>query len=182
MQGKTTPTPTPQAGDVVIIDTDDYYAAKRGDRGVIDAGLYGDERIGFVLKASVFRDERKVSASGGPCPCIEADSLTYAGRTTQRFWNWAGRLPGRDQGVEYEMEVNAWKWSGERVPIASGDTSGLRSWLRSSDGCDVLDDAVLGCLDHEVVYELLVDYGFTPNRDSYRLFSRELDAALAEGS
>jgi hypothetical protein len=108
------PDAPPKAGDVVIVDTDAYYAAKRGDRGVIDATLYGD-KLGFVLGASAYRSKETghVSCSGGPCPPVDPAELKFAGRETQRFWSWGPNGPGAGNGVEYEVLVNAWEWGGE---------------------------------------------------------------------
>jgi hypothetical protein len=54
-----------------------------------------------------------VSCSGGPCPCIPVEDLTYVGRTTQRFWRWHD-IPRAGGGEDFELEVNLWSWKGER--------------------------------------------------------------------
>lgn len=52
----------------------------------------------------------------------------------------------------------------------------LRRWLRSSDAYDVLDDAVMGCLNRDLVDELCEDFGVS--RSDFR---EALNDALGEG-
>lgn len=59
---------------------------------------------------------------------------------------------------------------------ATAGAYGLRHWLRTSDGGELLDAAVLGYLERATVEELAADYGI-----SYREAAREISAALEEG-
>jgi hypothetical protein len=59
--------------------------------------------------------------------------------------------------------------------ISTGPEAVAR-WLRTSDAYDVLDDAVMGCLETSVVLEICEDFVVTPAQ-----FRAALDKALREG-
>lgn len=104
----------PGNGDVVVVGPNgSYYAAKPGDRAVITLNMYGPGTMSACFGASCFRpaDGSYVSCSGGPLPEVKMEDLTYAGKTQQRFWKWGPYGPGRDQGVDYMLEVDMWEWT-----------------------------------------------------------------------
>lgn len=102
----------PQGGDVVRLDTDDWWGADKGDLAVIDSGKwYGDGFLMLVFRASAFRKDDYVSCSGGPCPSVKPDELTFVGTTEREFWNWGGNIPGAGKGVPFKQTVNLWSWT-----------------------------------------------------------------------
>jgi len=64
------------------------------------------------------------------------------------------------------------------------DWQALREWMynpRSDSFRDsILDDAVMGCLEENVVQEVLGDYGIIYTSYSKKEFSKILDRALTE--
>jgi hypothetical protein len=75
--------------------------------------------------------------------------------------------------VNGTTEAAAWK--------DSPQWRAVRSYLESPDAYDVLDDAVLGCLQLAVVDEVLSDYFDAPSRVEFKRFGVLLDEVLAEG-
>lgn len=113
--------PKPKPGDVVIVTTDNYYAAKAGDRAVIDRPHYGPGKVCAGLNAHAFwgpkcgpptdRNPGRVSVSGGPFPAIDPARLVYAGKVEHTYWCWSGSAR-KDGGVDYRKVVDAWLWDG----------------------------------------------------------------------
>lgn len=59
----------------------------------------------------------------------------------------------------------------------STGTRELAAWLRSSEGADILDDAVLGMLTTGEALEIAQEFGV-----SARDLRRAIDSALADGA
>lgn len=111
-------TDVPRPGDVVVAETATSLI-KAGQRGVIDGGNhYGDDLLMVVFAPSAHRRRPTaddphpdyVSVSGGPCPPIRPDELTFVGTTEQRFWCWKD-LPRAGGGIDYTDTVNLWSWT-----------------------------------------------------------------------
>lgn len=134
----------PESGDVVVVaEGGDYYAAKPGDRAVVQLGLYGPGTIGICFRASAFRpdDGAYVSCSGGPLPEVKIEDLKYAGKTQQRFWKWNQYGAGAGNGVDYTLEVDMWEWMPpNRMGSTSSKTAYLSSdWIAQNDHLTMLN-------------------------------------------
>lgn len=56
----------------------------------------------------------------------------------------------------------------------------LAEWLRTPHAHDVLDDAVLGCLEDNYVMELFEDYDVEWTTENKRKFFAEIDIVLTQ--
>lgn len=102
----------PEPGDVIL--------TPGGVRYVIDGSHFGidfgDGRGPKVLAVTnlhggrAYRDEDKVSASGGPCPLIPLSELTHIGETEQKFWRFKNGIRRAGNSEEYIMMVQCFRW------------------------------------------------------------------------
>lgn len=112
----------PRAGDTItyrgggrydyLLKGDTYNPDKTERCGILDHS-YGHDSFGITFSASAFRTDNSISCSGGPVPCIQAESLTFLGFKVTRFWRWHEGFQGGGQGGDYTINVPHWLWSGE---------------------------------------------------------------------
>lgn len=111
----------PKPGDVVIIPAShslrgrDAFAVLNGPTG------YGNGRYGTCVDASAFLGPASeyapldapelLSLSGGPCPFVRLDELTFTGTVRdQSFWRWTDTARAHS-AVHYILTVPVWRWT-----------------------------------------------------------------------
>lgn len=108
--------PHPKPGDVIELAS--------GNRAVIDSAHFRDDFgegpvVLAVCAYSVFRGDGSsqhnpagmVSASGGPCPFVRINALSFVGETNLTCWKWKDR-PRAGGRETYTVTVNKWKETG----------------------------------------------------------------------
>jgi len=96
----------PRAGDIVIVDSDEWYARKKGEFVRIETidNRWGMENVAHVccgLPSGFHNLRAGYSFSGGPWRCMEPKNFQFVGYKMVTSWNWGMNGAGGGQGVYY---------------------------------------------------------------------------------
>jgi len=104
-------------GDLVRVLATDDSLIKVGRYGVI-SGVIGERKSLLDVTfnyTTPYRDDKVVSASGGPVRGIKASNLRYAGKKQTTFWRFEHDIPTAGGGKNFTKSVNVWEIDLERM-------------------------------------------------------------------
>lgn len=70
----------------------------------------GADNAMCCFDASAYREDGRVSCSGGPLPFIELSDLTFMGFKQTLFWRFSNGYPEAHTGGYYYLNVPLWLW------------------------------------------------------------------------